>query len=368
MKLNPFDPRAFEHFNWQLFGLTLILLMIGLANLYSATLDLPIAKYFTAQLIYSAAGVLVMLLMTLVHYRILDKLAYVIYAINIVLLILTIVSGKTSLGAQRWIMLGPLSVQPSEISKLAVIFAIAKLFHDRHDGRPMSLQALALPLTMIGIPFVFILRQPDLGSSLIVLFTAMSCVLFMGVQKRLVIVSVILCVVLAPVGWNYVLKPYQKGRVITFLDPEKDAMGKGYQVIQSKIAIGSGELFGKGYLKGSQAKLQFLPKQHTDFVLSNFGEEFGFVGITILLILYTAFTVLGITIAQNSKDVFGMMLALGCTALITSQVVINVAMEVGMLPVVGITLPLMSYGGTSLLTTLVAIGILLNVSMRSYIF
>lgn len=368
MKWNPFDPRVFSHFNWQLFFVTLAIMFLAMMNLYSATLDLPIAKYFTAQMVYCAGGLVLMLLLTVVHYRVFEKLGYFFYVLNILLLILTMVKGRAALGAQRWLDLGFISIQPSEISKLAVLFGVAKLFHDRHDGRPMSLQTLFFPLVMILVPFVLILKQPDLGTSLIVLFSSGTCLLFMGIQRKIIITSAIMALLLAPVGWSYVLKPYQKDRITTFMDPEKHALGKGYQVIQSKIAIGSGELTGKGYLRGTQAKLQFLPKQHTDFVFSNFGEEFGFIGTTFVLILYTAMTILGLQIAQNSRDIFGMVLGIGCTALLGLQVIINIAMEVGMLPVVGVTLPLFSYGGTSLLTTLITIGLLLNISMRSYIF
>jgi rod shape determining protein RodA len=364
----PFDRRLVSHFDWPLLFCTLLIVGFGLLNLHSATYDLAVARYFRSQLLWAAIGLLLLFLMMIFDYRILRQLAYPFYGLVLILLALVMLKGRAALGAQRWIQLGPLSIQPSELAKLATALCLARYFHSRRDKSLLGFKSLLLPALLVAVPFVLVLKQPDLGTALVIALIAGSMVLFIGVERKIIIGGLIVLAVSVPLGWKYVLQPYQKNRVITYLNPEKFSQGKGYQVIQSMIAIGSGELTGKGYLKGSQSKLQFLPKQYTDFVFSNFGEEFGFMGSVLLLGLYASFTLLGLNVAYTAKESFGMLVALGLTSFTAGQAAINLGMETGALPVVGIALPLFSYGGTSLLTSLVSIGLLLNISMRRFMF
>jgi rod shape determining protein RodA len=319
-------------------------------------------------LVWVSAGFLFALILTLFDYRHFERISYPFYAATVIMLAIVLSHGRSALGAQRWLQLGPLSVQPSELAKLALALGMAKFFTNYRGGIPLSFLGLFWPVALTAIPFVFILKQPDLGTGLVVASISGAMVLFVGVRKRILFTFLVVIAVTAPIAWNKLLRPYQKARISTFLNPEADARGKGYQTIQSKIAIGSGELTGKGYLNGTQKKYQFVPKQHTDFVFSTFAEEFGFIGSVFVLLLYASFALLGLNVAYTAKERFGMLLAVGLTALISLQAVINLGMEMGSLPVVGVTLPLFSYGGTSFLTTMFAVGVLLNISMRRYMF
>ncbi|MCB0308665.1 MAG: rod shape-determining protein RodA [Bdellovibrionales bacterium] len=362
------DRKLLAHIDWQLAGVILAIITLGLLNLYSSTYNLVIAKYFGVQMVWLVVGVLIAFILSLIDYRIYERFSDIFFWSLVVCLILVLAIGRVSQGAQRWIQLGPIAFQPSEIMKIGVILVLGRHFQKHHDGRRLGVLDLFIPLLYCVVPFILILKQPDLGTGLVVLGTGLSILLFVGVKKRIIIVAAFLVASFIPVAWQFLLHDYQKDRVITFLNPEKFPLGKGYQVIQSRIAIGSGELAGKGYLKGTQSKLQFLPKQHTDFAFSNFAEEFGFIGSTILLALYASVGVLGFNIALTARDSFGMYLAFGLTAKLISQAVINLGMEIGLLPVVGITLPLFSYGGSSFLTTLMGVGILLNISSKRFIF
>lgn len=346
----------------------LTILLIGLFNLYSATLNLPVAKYFKAQIVWVSVGFLLTLILSLVNYRLWHHIAYPSYIITLILLLAVLFMGRVSQGAQRWIHIGGLTIQPSEAAKLSVILCLAKYFDGHRDRGAMGWVGLAFPAVLLFFPFLLIIKQPDLGTGLVVVFTGIAMILFMGVRLQVLSVLVVLTLLSVPLIWKFGLHSYQRDRVITFMNPEKFPHGKGYQVIQSKIAIGSGELIGKGYLKGTQSKLQFLPKQHTDFIFSTFAEEFGFVGTTLLIALYLSFALMGLSVASGARDHFGMFVAFGFTLLIVIQALINFGMEMGMLPVVGMTLPLFSYGGSSLVTTMIALGVLLNISMKRYMF
>ncbi len=341
---------------------------MSLLNLFSATYNLPEARYFRAQIVWISIGMVIMLVTTIFDYRILERISYAIYGIVLLLLAYVMIAGRSALGAQRWVQIGPISIQPSELAKIAIVFVLARYFSRRRDPDPISFAGLFWPAMLTGIPCLLILKQPDLGTAIIVAAVAATLIIFVGLKKRVIATLVIIAAISAPLAWKFVLRPYQKERIFTFLNPERNPLDQGYQIIQAKIAIGSGELTGKGYLSGTQSKLQFLPKQHTDFVFSNYAEEFGFLGTAVLLGLYAVFAFLGLNAAYSAKDRFGALLGLGITAMVISQAIINLGMEMGLLPVVGVTLPLFSYGGTSLLTTLAAIGVLLNISMRRYMF
>ena len=294
-------------------------------------------------------------------YKILQRYGNHFYVFNLVLLILVMLIGQTALGAQRWIALGPISIQPSEFSKLIMIIALAAMMEKR--GKVQSLSDLAPIAAYVGLPFLLVLKQPDLGTSLVFLAIFFGMVFVAGIRLRILFWLFGLGLAAMPVLWHF-LKDYQKMRIMVFMDPNVDPLGAGYHIIQSKIAIGSGLLFGKGLFGGTQSQLNFLPENHTDFIFSVVGEELGFVGCTVLLLLYLIVLWRGIKIAQDASDTFGRLLAVGITSMIAFHVLVNVGMTMGIMPVTGIPLPLMSYGVSSLTTNIMAIAILLNIQLR----
>lgn len=363
-----FDRRLVQNFDWLLLALILLIAAIGLVNLYSAGYNRApesATPVYLKQIYWLIVGLSLMFLSLLYDYRHYEKLAYPLYLISIVLLVGVMVGGKLVSGSRRWLALGPVTLQPSELAKLAVILVLARYFHHRPQLTPLTLRDLLVPLAMVLLPVVIILKQPDLGSGLLVLLVAGAVILFAGVHWRTLTLGTLVAVLAAPAAWPF-LKDYQKQRLLTFLDPEKDPLGAGYHIIQSKIAVGSGQFWGKGFLQGTQSQLHFLPEQHTDFVFSVFAEEWGFAGSAFLLLLYLGLILWGLQVARTCKDRFGQFLAVGVTALIFWQVFINLCMVTGLMPVVGIPLPLFSYGGSSLVTTMLALGILLNIRMRRF--
>lgn len=295
-------------------------------------------------------------------YKILQRYGNHFYVFNLILLILVMLVGQTALGAQRWIALGPISIQPSEFSKLIMIIALAAMLEKR-GGKINTITDLAPVAAYVGVPFLLVLKQPDLGTSLVFLAIFFGMVFVAGVRLRLLLGIFGAGLAAMPVLWHF-LKDYQKMRIMVFMDPNVDPLGAGYHIIQSKIAIGSGMLFGKGLFGGTQSQLNFLPENHTDFIFSVVGEELGFVGCAILLLLYLVVLWRGIRIAQDASDMFGRLLAVGITSMIAFHVLINVGMTMGIMPVTGIPLPLMSYGASSLTTNIMAIAILLNIQLR----
>jgi rod shape determining protein RodA len=275
--------------------------------------------------------------------------------------------GTSAGGAQRWLSIGPVAVQPSELAKIPILVAIGCYLHRMVGERPLSIGSLVIPALLVGGPILLILRQPDLGTAISICGLAGIVLVVAGIPTRLVIGLALALAVTGPYLWTH-LKPYQQERVLTFLDPQRDPLGSGYHIIQSKIAIGSGMVMGKGYLHGTQNQLNFLPEQHTDFIFSVFAEEWGFVGAVVVIALYVALLLRCFVVAVRAKDAFGLLLACGLTAMIFFQALINMAMAMGALPVVGITLPFFSYGGSSLLASMIAIGLLMNVSMRRFTF
>ena len=295
-------------------------------------------------------------------YKILQRYGNHFYVFNLILLILVMLVGQTALGAQRWIALGPISIQPSECSKLIMIMALAAMLEKR-GGKINTLGELLPVAAYVGVPFLLVLKQPDLGTSLVFLAIFFGMVFAAGIRLRMLAWIFGLGIAAMPVVWHF-LKGYQKMRIMVFMDPNVDPLGAGYHIIQSKIAIGSGMLFGKGLFGGTQSQLNFLPENHTDFIFSVVGEELGFVGCAILLLLYLVVLWRGIRIAQDASDMFGRLLAVGITSMIAFHVLINVGMTMGIMPVTGIPLPLMSYGVSSLTTNIMAIAILLNIQLR----
>ncbi|MBR6411856.1 MAG: rod shape-determining protein RodA [Alphaproteobacteria bacterium] len=298
-----------------------------------------------------------------INLRLLIKYAYWFYAFALILLVLVSAIGHIGMGAQRWLNLGFFVLQPSELMKIALILALARYFHGASLEEIRSIKYIIPPSLMMLIPVAFILDQPDLGTAMMLVFATGAIFYLAGVQlwKFGVLISAVL--LSFPIIWSF-LHAYQKRRVLTFLNPENDPTGAGYHITQSKITLGSGGLFGKGFLSGTQSRLNFIPENQTDFILTALCEEFGFAGALVLLILYTIIIVYGFVIAHRSKNYFGKILALGLTVNFSLYVFINMGMVMGLIPVVGVPLPLMSYGGTAMLTLFIGFGMIENVHIN----
>ena len=364
------DRRLIQNFDWVLLLLLLVQAGISILNLYSATYpirEMGGSEIFFKQIYWFLIGFAVLLLATTFNYFALERLAYPIYFFTIGLLALVLFVGRVTSGSQRWLALGPISFQPSELAKIVMVLVLAKFFSERSDFKEYRLRDLWQPFMLTALPCFLILKEPDLGTALFLALISISMVLIARVRWRSLLLLAGSFGLSAPVIW-FGLKEYQQKRVFSFLSPEMDPLGAGYHINQSKIAIGSGQFWGKGFLKGTQTRLHFLPEQHTDFAFSVLAEEWGLVGSVVLLLMYLFMILWGLNIAKNSKDRFGSMIAVGIVSIIFWQVVINVGMVTGLLPVVGIPLVLFSYGGSSLITTMAAMGILMNISMRRFMF
>lgn len=357
-------------YNWNMIFLEVVLFIVGLWNLISATTvaDKSLGLYRT-QLMYFGMGMTATaLILILVHYSLLSRLGYIIYFFNVLLLALVLVAGKQTLGARRWIGFGGFHIQPSEFMKLSMVICLAKYFETDRTVGGYGFKELMLPAFLVAIPCFLIMLQPDLGTALIVLAAFGSMMLFIKVKKHVLVTLAIVAAVALPTAYKFALKPYQRQRIISFIDPMADPKGSGYNSIQSMIAVGSGELFGKGWRKGTQSHLNFLPEHHTDFIFSVFSEEEGFVWCVILLGFYLAFLMTGLSIAYQSHDKFGILLAFGIVSIYFWHIFINMGMVMGMLPIVGVPLPFMSYGGSALLTAMLGVAILTNIANKKFMF
>ncbi len=364
------DRRLIQNFDWVLFLIILLLACISITNMYSATYALSKAgsKIFKRHICWYGLAFLVFFLTLFFDYKNLSKWAYHIYILSVFLLILVLVWGKISSGSQRWFRIGFISFQPSEFAKISVAILISHILSEMPQKKDRyTLRELWKIFLFTGIPFALILKEPDLGTALIILISSGTTTLLAGIKRSSLFILIISVLMLTPIVWTH-LKDYQKKRVLTFINPNLDPLGAGYHITQSKIAIGSGMLFGKGFLKGSQSRLRFLPEQHTDFIFSVFAEERGFVGSFFLIFLYCLLILKGLNIAKNSRDKFGFYLAVSISVLLFWQIFINIGMVSGILPVVGTPLLLMSYGGSSLIFTMISVGILINIRMRRYMF
>lgn len=365
-----FDRRLIENWDWILLLLLILLAAISIANLYSATYqirDMGGSQIFVKQIYWYMMGFSICLLMTTFNYYKLLQLAYPVYFVSIALLILVLIIGKTTSGSQRWLALGPISIQPSEFAKISVVLVLAKFFGEGDRYQEYGLRDILLPLFLIGLPAVLILKQPDLGTTLHLTAAALSILIFVRLNWKSVAILAVPTIFMSPLVW-FILKDYQKARILIFLNPDMDPLGAGYHINQSKIAIGSGQFWGKGFLHGTQTRLQFLPEQHTDFAFSVLAEEWGFFISIILLLVYLVLVLWGLNIAKDAKNRFGSLLAVGIVAIAFWQVITNVGMVTGLLPVVGIPLVLFSYGGSSIISTMAAMGLLMNISMRRFMF
>jgi rod shape determining protein RodA len=359
----------------------LILLVVissfGLLSIYSSTYQKdgqPWDLIFKRQLLWFALGLILFFTMANINYRRLWDWTYILYGLTIVLLLLVLVLGVVRLGAQRWLKFAWINFQPSELAKLITVIFLARYFSSKsadhlsyHTHKFGLYRALVLPFIFIAIPMGLIVEQPDLGSGIILLFIFIVMFYLAGAKLKYMLFFLLITALAIPVFWR-LLKDYQKDRIMVFLNPNSDPLGAGYTIIQSKIAIGSGGFLGKGWLSGTQSQLHFLPESHTDFVFATFAEEWGFLGSIVLLSIYYFLITEGIAIGKRTSDNFGRLLALGISAMLGIQILVNIAMNMGIAPVVGLPLPLMSYGGSSILITCISLGILVNIGKTRAVF
>lgn len=362
MQLN----RYLRNIDWWLVFAVFALVGIGLMLIASATHSYAVATgkawHVQRQSIFVGINVLLVIFCLRFDYRLLQQIAKPLYIFNLLLLLAVMFVGHSQLGAQRWIQIGPVTIQPSEFAKAIIIVCLAAFLAKRAELYSEFTDYLPA-IAYVFVPFVLVMRQPDLGTALVFAVIALGMLIMSGFKMRWLGILSGAFVVLLPVFWM-ILKEYQKNRIRVFLDPELDPFGAGYHVIQSKIAIGSGLLTGKGWFAGTQSQLNFLPENHTDFVFAVAGEEFGFIGVAVILLLYGIIIWRGLTIALNAEDDFGTLLAVGITFMFTFHMFVNIGMTAGIMPVTGIPLPFLSYGVSSLTTNMFLVGLLLNIRLR----
>ena len=356
---------------------TLLIIAMGLLSLYSASFqNVRVSqKVFYDQLLCVSIGLLIMYLLGKIDYRKFYDGAYGFYIVNVLLLMFVLLSGRNALGAKRWLEIAGLSFQPSEFAKLSLILMLGRYLSNRRPTLSFDLmsktqiviKSLIIPFCLTAVLMFLIFKQPDLGTSILLFGIFLTMIFVSGLEYRYITGFLIICLALMPIAWKF-LKSYQKDRLLVFLNPNIDPLGAGYTIIQSKIAVGSGQILGKGWLSGTQNQLNFLPERHTDFIFSVIGEEWGLIGTLFLVFCYFMLVQYCFYIADQVKDKFGTYVTTGIAAILSLQVIINIGMVLGLFPVVGITLPFISYGRSSLLIFLVMMGFLLNLSKRRTIF
>ena len=364
-----FSLRLLKKVDYLLLIVTILLLVAGWFVVYSSSLretaDTGV-EYATKQLLWIGVGIVVFLIALSVDYHFWLKTSFVLYGIVVVLLLIVVFLGETRYGARRWLSLAGFNLQPSELAKIAIILSLTRYLVIEVTNRE-KFKYLFVALVMVAPVLLLIFKQPDLGTAIIFVPTILVMLFVAGIAWKYIITMAVIGGMSLPAGW-FLLKEYQKKRLITFLYPEQDPLGAGYSIIQSKIAVGSGGILGKGWLGGTQNQLDFLPQRHTDFAFSVIGEEWGFVGALIILILFFLVIARGFDIAQKAHDLSGRLLAVGLITIFSVQVAVNVAMTIGIMPVTGLPLPFISYGGTSLLVTMASLGLLQNIYMRRFVY
>ena len=359
--------RLISNFSWGVFIVTLTISVLGVVVIYSANHGRPelfFRNLYIKQIYWILYGLVVMLITLLADYRKFRRYAYLIYGLTILALVYVLFFGTVTSGSRRWIDIGPLTIQVSEFAKFALIIMLAKLFESgKIIQNQYQIKDLAVPALLTGLIGTLIAAQPDLGTAMMIFFIFLLFLTAIEIDVRTLLTLFLGGLLSAPLLW-FLLKDYQKTRVLTLFNPEMDPLGAGYHSIQSKIAIGSGGFWGKGLLAGTQSRLNFLPEKHTDFIFSGFAEETGFIGVAILLSLYLFIILRGLNIAYRAADRFGLFLAVGIIGSISFYTIFNIGMTIGLFPITGIPLPLLSYGGSSLITNFFAIGLLLNIEMR----
>ena len=352
--------RKLWQINWSFVLLIALIAGVGFAMLYSAA-DGQLDPWSSRQMARFGFGLVAMIVFALIDIRTWLRYAYFIYFASLVLLAAVEVTGSVGMGAQRWINLGFINVQPSEIVKITLILALARYFYASRVEDVERMTHLFVPAAMLAVPVFLVLRQPDLGTAILILVTGITIFFLAGVRAWIFVATGLAAISAIVPVWKFVLLDYQKQRLLTYLNPESDPLGAGYHVMQSKIALGSGGLFGKGFLSGTQSHLSFLPEKHTDFIFTMLAEEFGMAGGLGLVGLYLMVLVYGFVIAVRSRNHFGRLVGMGVVAAFFYNVFVNIAMVMGLLPVVGMPLPLVSYGGTAMVTLLFGFGLLLCV-------
>lgn len=361
------DRRLLQNFDWTLFLLVGTIVAMGIVNLASAThLEGELTSDVRRQLVSLGFGALALGVALAVDYRHFERFALPVYFVVVGLLAATLVFAPVTRGSQSWLFGGRL--QPSELAKLGLILALARYFHRNPPSQITRLRELIRPGLLAGIPVALIVAQRDMGVALLTLLIATTFLSLVRIPWRAWLGVAVVGVAALITLWMFVLAPYQQRRILDVVDPGRDPLASGYQAIQSRIAIGSGGLMGTGYRAGTQTQLRFLPTQHTDFAFSVLAEEWGFVGSVLVLLFYLTLMLWGLRIARSSKDGFGAMLSLGIVGTLFWPFVLNIGMVLGLAPVIGVPLPLFSYGGSALVTSLVGLGLLMNISMRRYVF
>jgi rod shape determining protein RodA len=361
------DRRLLQNFDWALLALIAILLTMGIVNLNSATHAVSgLAEEVRRQMLAIGIGSVAFLVALVIDYRHFERLALPLFALCLALLMATLIFAPMTRGSQAWLFGGRL--QPSEFAKLGLILALSRYFHRNPAGETRRLRDLVRPGIIVALPVGLIVLQRDMGVALLTLLIGSTYLAFVRVPWRAWAGIALLGVVGLISLWMFVLEPYQQRRILDVIDPGRDPLDSGYQAIQSRIAVGSGGLLGSGYLEGTQTQLRFLPTQHTDFAFSVLAEEWGFIGTVVVLSVYLSLLLWGLVVARHSKDGFGAMLAIGVVGVLFWPAALNIAMVLGLAPVIGVPLPLFSYGGSALVTSIIALGLLMNVSMRRYVF
>ncbi len=365
-----FDRRLAMNFDWGTLALSLAIVSLSIVLLYSATserLEGPSGMHLK-QLLWAVIGLVSMFAVLCIDYQTLCRHAYVLYGALLVSLVIVLLFGRVVNGSQRWLVLGPWHVQTSELAKPVLILVLARYFTEHTPAGTASLtfRALLLPVLLVGLPFVLIVKQPNLSTAMVLVVLLGVMALMIGLRRTTLITLLLLGVGVVPLAWTLVLKDYQRERLLTLLNPQPDLLGAGYHSWQSKIAIGSGGLWGKGLLAGTQSRLSFLPERHTDFIFAVLAEEVGFVGVVLLLCLFGCLLVHGFSIAYRSRDRLGALVATGVVSMLAVQIFLNIGMAIGLVPIIGLPLPLMSYGGSSLVMTFLCLGLLMNVRMRRF--
>ena len=355
-------------FDWPLFFMVISISFFSVILIYSANFTSEsefTRSLYMRQLEWNFYGLFLLVVLVAADYRLIEKPSYILYIIFILLLVKVLFSARVISGSQRWLSVGGMNLQPSEMVKVVLIVTLARFFEDRRDVTEMGFRQLIAPVIIMLIPFLLIAKQPDMGTAMILLAVFVVMAFVNGIKRQTLMRIAIGTVVLAPLIWHN-LKGYQKNRILTMWDPTADPLGTGYHTIQSKIAIGSGGLMGKGFFAGTQSKLNFLPEKHTDFIFAVFAEEAGFIGTVILLILYLLILLRMIDIIMKAKDRSGSLMAAGVTAMFATHFFYNVAMTLGLTPIMGIPLPLLSYGGSATLANYAAVGIILSIHLRRF--
>jgi rod shape determining protein RodA len=363
------DRPQIQDFDWTMLAIVAVISMIGLAEIYSATHASPMAGLHWKQLTWIAVGVAGMFLIATIDYHAILDQAPALYIFGIAGLVVVLAIGLTHLGAKRWIPIGGVAnLQVSELMKLIIIVVLARYLSEVRTDR-LTLRDMVKVALLTLVPVALILKQPDLGTAMVLVPVAVVGCVLAGIEWKHLAIGVILIGALVPVAWHMRthLKPYQQQRIETFLHPEEDQRGAGYQILQSEIAVGSGGIRGKGFGKGSQVQLAFVPVRYSDFILAALAEEQGFIGVCVVLLLYLGLILRLVDNAQKAKDRAGMYVIMGVAAILGFHVLVNASMVIGYMPVTGIPLPLMSYGGSSTAFVFLALGLVMNVRMRRYV-